>query len=160
MQFNELKNIKRVKDIITILVKYGFKEIVQRMEIPGADLVLKTSSHEEDVGVYVRIRRAVEDLGPTFIKFGQIMSLRPDLLPEELLAELEKLQDDVPAFSLADIENVIQVSLGQSIDDVFSVFDVEPLAAASLSQVHRAVFKKRRSYRIGQDTAPGHQKEN
>jgi len=142
MQFNELANIKRFKDIISILVKYGFEEIVQRMEVPGADLVRKMRPTESDVGVYVRIRRAAEDLGPTFIKFGQIMSLRPDLLPNALLVELEKLQDDVPALAMGDIETVVQESLKKPIDDVFSVFDVEPLAAASLSQVHRAVLKK------------------
>ena len=78
MQFNELKNLKRFKEIVTILVKYGFEEIVQRMELPGAGLVRKISSPGEDMGVYARIRCALEDLGPTFIKFGQIMSLRPD----------------------------------------------------------------------------------
>ncbi|WP_372682303.1 ABC1 kinase family protein [Desulfosarcina sp.] len=142
MQFSELKNIKRFKDIITILAKYGFQEIVQRMDVPGADLVRKMSPTESDSGVYVRIRRAIEDLGPTFIKFGQIMSLRPDLLPKALLVQLEKLQDDVPALALDDIETVVLESLKESIDNVFSVFDVEPVAAASLSQVHRAVLKK------------------
>lgn len=94
------------------------------------------------MGVFARIRCAIEELGPTFIKFGQILSLRADLLPKELLAELEKLQDDVPALALADIEQVVLESLGKSIDDTFSVFDVEPLAAASLSQVHKGVLKK------------------
>ena len=141
MQFSELKNIKRFKDIVTILVKYGFDEIVQRMDIPGADWIRKISSVEEDMGVYARIRCAIEELGPTFVKFGQIMSLRPDLLPEDLLEELEKLQDDVPSLELADIEKVVLESLGKPIDEVFTIFDVEPLAAASLSQVHKAVLK-------------------
>jgi ubiquinone biosynthesis protein len=141
MQLNDLKNVKRFKEIVTILTRHGFEEIVQRIELPGADLVSKVSPAKKDVGVYERIRCAMEDLGPTFIKFGQIMSLRPDLLPKELLAELEKLQDDVPAIDFEYIEKVVHENLGKTISQVFSVFDVEPIAAASLSQVHKAVLK-------------------
>ena len=107
MQWNELKNIKRIKEIATILIKYGFEEVVQRLEIPGIDLVRKKSELQNDVGIYDRFRRAIEELGPTFIKFGQILSLRPDLLPQELLDELGKLQDDVSSLSLDDIQKVI-----------------------------------------------------
>lgn len=142
MQLNDLKNIRRFKEIATILAKYGFEEIVQRIELPGADLVRRISSANEADSVYSRIRCAIEELGPTFIKFGQIMSLRPDMLPKELLVELEKLQDDANALDLTDIEKMVEENLGKTINDVFSVFDVEPIAAASLSQVHKAVLRE------------------
>ena len=141
MEFNDLKKIKRFRDIVAILIKYGFEEIVQRMEIPGADFIQKIHPVDKKMGLYERIRCIIEELGPTFVKFGQIMSLRPDLLPSELLDELEKLQDSVPALEFAEIEAMVEKSLGKPIKDVFSVFDVEPMAAASLSQVHKGVLK-------------------
>lgn len=141
MQLNDLRNLKRFKQIVTILTKYGFEELAQRIEFPGAGLVRKRHTAKNDVGIYARIRCALEELGPTFVKFGQIMSLRPDLAPKELLGELGKLQDDVPHLALTDIEAVMHQNLGKPIEHVFSVFDVEPIAAASLSQVHKGVLK-------------------
>jgi len=142
MQLNDLKMLKRFKDIVGTLTQYGFDEIVQRLDIPGSDIIRKIRPVDEQIGTYERIRLALEDLGPTFIKFGQIISLRPDLLPEDLLDELEKLQDEVPAFDFDDVEAVVEESLGKPLQDIFSIFDVDPIAAASLSQVHRAVLRQ------------------
>lgn len=87
-----------------------------------------------------RIRLALEDLGPIFVKAGQILSTRGDLLPEDILDELAKLQDRVPAFSGVEAKNIIESALKTPITDVFSTFDVEALASASIAQVHAATL--------------------
>ncbi len=142
MQFNDIKKLKRFKDIVSILAKYGFDEVVDRLKLPGADFLHSIGTVDTSLGLYERIRIVIEELGPTFIKFGQIMSLRPDLLPEKLLRELEKLQDNVPAVESADIITVIEECLGKPIVEVFSFFDNKPVAAASLSQVHKGILKE------------------
>lgn len=86
----------------------------------------------------VRVRLVIQDLGPSFIKLGQIASTRADVLPPELIVELKKLQDDVPAVSYDEIKKAIEESLGRPLDEVFVRFEQKPLATASIGQVHRA----------------------
>ncbi|HHM05208.1 MAG TPA: ubiquinone biosynthesis regulatory protein kinase UbiB [Gammaproteobacteria bacterium] len=86
----------------------------------------------------VRIRRALEDLGPIFVKFGQMLSTRPDLLPEDIALELARLQDQVPPFPGRDARAIVEKALGESTDRVFAAFDETPLASASIAQVHAA----------------------
>jgi len=81
---------------------------------------------------------ALVELGPTFVKMGQILSTRPDLLPVEFIRELEKLQDHVPPFAPAETEEIIQSELGAPLKEIFKSFEETPLASASLGQVHRA----------------------
>jgi len=142
MDFSAVAKLRRFKDIVTTLLSYGLDEAVQRLKFPGAKLIKRIYTVEQDMGIYERIRCVLEDLGPTFVKFGQIMSLRPDLLPSDLLFELSKLQDEVSPVEISEIRTVIEKALGQSIENVFSAFDNEAIAAASISQVHHAVLKK------------------
>lgn len=142
MHLSDLKKLKRFNDIAVTLATYGFDEILDRLEIPGTDLLRKISPVAEGLTLVERIRSVLEELGPTFVKFGQIMSLRPDLLPEELLLELEKLQDKVPAVETEEILKALEGYLDQPLTRIFSSIETEPVAAASLSQVHRATLRQ------------------
>ncbi len=144
MEIKKISNIFRLKDIVTVLVKHGFGDIVLRLDLPVKGLV-KTISPEVDLNadVHERIRLAVENLGPTFIKMGQIMSMRPDLLPPEMAREFGKLLEEAAPLPFESVKQVIEEAFGKPLDTVFHSFEETPLASASLSQVHRAVHKKK-----------------
>ncbi|MCF8050569.1 MAG: phosphotransferase [Desulfobacterales bacterium] len=141
MDFKAVTSLGRFKDIVMILIKYGFDDLIERLDLPGGDLLKRVNKVEQNLGTYERIRLAFQDLGPTFVKFGQIMSLRPDLLPPPLIEELSKLQDDVAPVDIERIKEVVEQSTGKPLEETFSIFDTAPLAAASISQVHRGVLK-------------------
>jgi ubiquinone biosynthesis protein len=144
VRIKTIANIGRFKDIVFTLFKYGFEDLVGHLEFPGKSEAKKADKVDRRIATYERFRMALEDLGPTFIKFGQIMSLRSDLLPGALVMELRKLQDEVAPFDFVSAKKVVEQSLQKSLEDVFVVFEEKPVAAASLSQVHRAVLKESR----------------
>ncbi len=141
------RNLTRYRQILTVLFKYGFDDIVellkidQYLEIGFQMISRKRGERVERLSRAQRVRLGIEDLGPTYIKLGQILSTRPDLVPVDFIHELSKLQDKVPAFSFSEVTRIIREETGCSIEDLFAHFDPEPLASASIGQVHRARLK-------------------
>ncbi|MEM7287427.1 MAG: AarF/UbiB family protein [Actinomycetota bacterium] len=125
----------------------GLRVVKVVKEIGGAVVAWRALDHrkgraESRAGIARRLREAAEELGPTYIKLGQIISSGDGLFPPELVAEFRKCRDQVPAESWEAVEQVVTEDLGRPIDEVFSEFDREPLAAASIAQVHRAVLRE------------------
>ncbi|MCK4402222.1 MAG: phosphotransferase [Dehalococcoidia bacterium] len=141
------RHINRYREIIVVLVKYGFGDLITRTHLEkyvdlGKKVLLRRGGKEiASLSRWERMRMALEELGPTFIKAGQIMSSRPDLLPHELIVELEKLQDSVPPFSGEEAERLVEQELGKPISDLFYEFTDTPIASASIAQVHEAVLQ-------------------
>ena len=141
------RNLNRYRQILAVLFKYGFDDIVELLKIDqyieiGLQVISrKRGERVERLSRAVRVRLAIEELGPTYIKLGQILSTRPDLVPVDFIHELAKLQDKVPAFPFSEVRQIIREETGRPADDVFDQLDPEPLASASIGQVHRARLK-------------------
>jgi len=123
-----------------VLVKYGFGEFLYRAHLPLYVKTLLKRRGTRGLAGPEQLRLALEELGPTFIKFGQILSTRAYLLPSDYGAELAKLQDQVSPFAFEEVERIITTDLGGSLSSLFKEFDREPLASASIAQVHMATL--------------------
>jgi ubiquinone biosynthesis protein len=141
------RNLNRYRQILAVLLKYGFDDILellridQYIEIGLQILSSKRGERVKRLSRAKRVRLAIEELGPTYIKMGQILSTRPDLVPVDFIKELAFLQDKVPSFAFSDVRQIIKTETGQSIEVLFDRFESEPLASASIGQVHRARLK-------------------
>ncbi|GIW72240.1 MAG: ubiquinone biosynthesis protein UbiB [Planctomycetota bacterium] len=144
-----VRNVGRLYEILKVVARHGFGDIVARTGIEGAwRTALRgltfgrygVPSERSELRPEERIRMIFEELGPTYIKFGQILATRPDLIPMSLVQELRKLQDRVPPFDGAVARAIVEEELRTPIEKLFTSFDDTPLAAASIAQVHRAVL--------------------
>ena len=134
-----VKNTERLAQIGLVLMRHGFGEIVSRL--PLGPLAPARPVDGPPRTFAVRLREALQELGPSFVKLGQVMSTRPDLLPAEVIAELRKLQDDVPPMTAEEVEQVLSEAYGEGLDAIFSSFERTPLASASIGQVHVATLR-------------------
>jgi ubiquinone biosynthesis protein len=141
-----VRDLDRARQIAIVLVRHGFGEVATRLGLSSLGAIKSeegaASSPTGDRSTLAqRLRMVLTDLGPSFVKLGQIASTRPDLIPPDIVAELKKLQDSVPPFSSEEARAIIEEQLGAPVSEVFSQFEDTPMASASIGQVHKATLR-------------------
>ncbi|MFP5519303.1 MAG: ABC1 kinase family protein [Bdellovibrionia bacterium] len=136
-----LKNAARLRTIVSVFAKHGFHNIAERVKLGKFILErLSASSEIEKLSIPVRMRMSFEELGPTFVKLGQVLATRPDLIPQVYVSEFEKLQYQAQPLPFETIEQVLKEEFGNSLYQKFSFIDKIPLGSASIAQVHKATL--------------------
>jgi ubiquinone biosynthesis protein len=142
-----VQDIRRLRTIASVLTRHGFSAVATRAGLgrfvaeKGESTAFEDSENllgDDQSEAAVRFRNVLEDLGPTFVKLGQILSTRPDIIPPSFMEELKLLQDRVSPMPFEDVRAQVEMSLGRSIEECYEHFEEKPLAAASIGQVHRA----------------------
>jgi ubiquinone biosynthesis protein len=158
MASSTTRNLGRMSEIAQVAVKHGFGYFFETHKLtdllPGRQRVPAEVVSPSQRGQH--LREMLDELGPTFVKFGQLLSTRPDVVPPDIVLELQKLQDDVRPFPYEDVERVIGEELGLSVEQLFTEFDPMPVAAASIGQVHRATLPngRRVAVKVQRPNAP------
>src|SRR5438034_7358355 len=138
------RSLGRISEIAQVAVRHGFGYFFETHRLPDLlpwprpPMSLETEAAPSRRGQH--LREMLDELGPTFVKFGQLLSTRPDIVPPDIIAELRALQDDVTPFPYAAVQEVVEAELEQPVERLFLEFEPAPMAAASIGQVHRAVL--------------------
>jgi ubiquinone biosynthesis protein len=152
------RNLGRISEIAQVAVKHGFGYFFERHRLtdllPWGAKVLPVERERSQRGQH--LREMFDELGPTFVKFGQLLSTRPDIVPPDIIAELRKLQDDVTPFPYTQVEQVVEAELGLPVEKLFVEFSQRPVAAASIGQVHEALLPngRRVAVKVQRPNAP------
>ena len=136
-------DLGRLTEIGSVLVRNGFGHLLQ-----GLPIDLPVAPEAPTLPLGARVRKTLVELGPTFVKLGQILSVRPDIVPSHLLDELQSLQDRVPPASFEAVQGVLEQELGTSLDECFQSIEEVPVASASIAQVHRGVLQDGRTVAV------------
>jgi ubiquinone biosynthesis protein len=140
------RHLTRYRQILAVFFRYGFGDLVDLLKIDqyieiGLQMISRNRRERlEKLSRPERVRLALEELGPTYVKLGQVLSTRPDLIPVDFITELAKLQDKVPPFDVKEVDRIVTAELGAGPDEVFASFNHTPLASASIGQVHKATL--------------------